>query len=72
MNYETKTVISITEEEVETIKRTIDLVEDLFPDEEEDNCYDFLTHIGHKLSEYYVSDKERIVFKYENDIRTKY
>lgn len=72
MNYETKTVVSITEEEVETIKRAITLVEDLFPDEEEDNCYDFLTHIAHRLSEYRVSSNESIVFKYENDTRARF
>ena len=72
MNYETKTVVSITEEEVETIKRAIALVEDLFPDEEKENCYDFLTHIECRQPEYYVSDNERIVFKYENDTRTRF
>ncbi len=72
MNYETKTVVSITNEEAKTIERAITLIEDLFPDEEEDNCYDFLIHIGHHLSEYYISDNERIVFKYEDDTRTRF
>jgi hypothetical protein len=67
MNYETRTVVSISKEEAKTIERAITLVEDLFEECAEEDCYNFLLCIGHRQPEYYVSKEERILFKYRDD-----
>lgn len=71
MDYKTATIVSVSTEEIRTIRKIMNMLEDMYKKNAERACYDFLASISEKEPEFYI-ENNRVFFQYEGDTEAEY
>ena len=72
MDYKTATIISVSTEEIKTIRKVVNILEDIYRKNAERVCYDFLASISEEEPEFYDDNNNQILFQYEGDTEVEY
>lgn len=64
MDYKTATIISVSTEEIRTIRKIMNMLEDIYKTNAERFCYDFLESISEEEPEFYTEEDNYIFFQY--------
>ena len=72
MDYKTATIISVSTEEIRTIRKVVNILDDLYKENVRKVCYDFITTISEEDPEFYAEEDNQVFFQYEGDTEIEY
>lgn len=72
MDYKTATIVSVSTEEIRTIRKIMNMLEDIYKKNAEKACYDFLASISEEEPEFYIEEDNQVFFQYEGDTEAEY